>query len=83
MATEMPAPVPSQASWHVTGQMQTSDIGSNGAVQKGVRVDFLTGQGHAGTVFVPQPNYQPQQVAAMIQAQANLMDQIGSLSAGE
>jgi hypothetical protein len=74
------APAPVHASWTVTGQMETTEFNQQGQVQKGVKVEFTTGQGHTGTVFVPQAQYNPDMVRQLVQARADLMDQVGSLS---
>ncbi len=68
------------ASWSVTGQVEATEFSQQGQMQKGVRISFQTGQGHTGTVFVPQAQYNPDTVRQLVQAQANLMDQVGALS---
>lgn len=68
------------ASWTVTGQMESTEFDQQGRIQKGYTVAFQTGQGHSGTVFVPQAQYNPDMVRQLVQARADLMDQVGSLS---
>lgn len=70
------------SSWQVTGQQEAQDFNAQHQLVSGVRVMFQTGQGHAGTVFVPMAQYTPEHVREVVGQQAALMDQVGSLSSG-
>lgn len=72
----------SLAAWKVTSQMETNQLGPGGTFQAGMQVTFITGGGHSGSVFVPAAQYNPDVVAGLVQAQANLLDAVGSLSSG-
>lgn len=66
--------------WQVTAQQQTTALYGTRFV-RGVEVQFTTGLGHSGSVFIPQDVYgNTDQVKAMIAAAAVQMDAVGSLS---
>jgi hypothetical protein len=66
--------------WTVTGQTQTTQVNDAGVVVQGVRVQFRTGNGTAGYVFVPMAQYTPDQVRMAIAAQAAVVDQVDALA---
>lgn len=70
-------------SWKVTGQNESTQVQQSGPPVPGVRVFFQTGQGHTGSVFVPQAQYTVTNVRALVNAAAAKMDAVGSLSSGE
>jgi hypothetical protein len=70
------------ATWRVESQTPRTRADSTGNVADGFDIAFQTGDGHTGTVFVPQSRYTADNVRAIIQAQANLMDEVGSLTSG-
>lgn len=69
------------ASWTVTGDVpdQFSTTGSATPVLGHV-ISFQTGNGNAGSVFIPDNHYNPAAVRAAVQAKADLTDQINALS---
>ena len=72
------------ATWQVTGQNadQFETDGSGNPVT-GYRVNFVTGNGNRGSVFVPADRYHDVKgTRVLIQAQANLMDEVGALASG-
>lgn len=75
------APAMASASWSVTSQQQTTQPDAAGRFTTGVIVNFTTAKGHSGSVFVPEAQYSVDNVRAMVQAKANLLDAVGSLSA--
>lgn len=70
------------ASWHVTGDLpdQTFYIGSQPVT--GHLITFTTGNGHTGSVQVPDDQYTPARVRAIIAAKANVVDEINALAEG-
>jgi len=71
------------ATWHVTGQAADQyEFDGAGNPVTGYQVSFITGAGNRGSVFVPKDQYRPETIKTLIQAQANTMDAIGSLSSG-
>jgi len=79
MAVANPSPAPA-GSWSVIGQQEQVEFDQQGKMQNGVKISFQTGQGHSGTVFVPQAQYNPERVKELVAAKAQLMDQVGALS---
>lgn len=73
---------PVQATWMVDSQLQRTTVNPSGQVEEGYTVNFHTGQGHYGSVFVPNTRYNADNVRAAVQAQANLLDEVGSLTEG-
>lgn len=70
---------PMRATWAVQSQQMRTTVNGAGQVQEGYVITFLTGKGHTGQVFVPNSSYTPANVAEAIQAQADLLDAVGSL----
>lgn len=71
------------ATWTVTGQQDDQlQVTSSGQPVTGVIISFATGEGNQGTVFVPDQHYNKSTVRKMIQARADLMDEIGLLAQG-
>ena len=73
------APLP-EVAWQVTGQAEVTEQGPNGTFVPGMRVSFRTGGGHAGSVFIPNSQYNLNQVRAAVAGQAALLDAVGALS---
>lgn len=67
--------------WQVTGQQPTTQVNDVGTVQQGIKVQFRTGNGTAGSIFVPMAQYTPDNVRALIAGQAAIIDQVDALSA--
>jgi len=77
--------MPSQAdltTWKVTGQTEYTQVATTGPPVQGVKVFYTTGQGHSGSVFLPNAQYNQQNVRAAINAAAANMDAIGQLTGG-
>lgn len=70
-----------QASWSIGPQQQATQPDAAGRFTQGILVHFTTGKGNQGTVFVPEAQYNPTNVAAQVQAKANAMDAVSALSA--
>lgn len=68
--------------WKVTGQAEYTQPQVTGPPVNGVKVFYQTGQGHAGSVFVPYSQYSAQNVRQLVQAAAARMDAVGLLSSG-
>lgn len=81
MAQRMPGRPPSGqvSGWKVDSQTQVVEADVRGAAVRGVRVYFTTAGGHAGSVFVTEARYTPDNVRAAITEQAVRMDEIGNL----
>lgn len=70
------------ATWHVTGQNADQfEWDGAGNPVTGYRVSFVTGNGNRGSVFIPVDKYTDVKgTRAVIQQQANLMDEVGTLA---
>lgn len=68
------------ATWRVTGQTEGTQITPSGQVVDGVTVSFTTGAGATGSVFVPMSQYTPAIVRGLVQARANIVDQVSNLT---
>lgn len=71
-----------QAAWTVDSQAQRTKADASGNVRDGYDVAFHTAQGHYGTVFVPNERYTVENVAQLVQVEANKLDSVGFLSSG-
>lgn len=71
---------PTNSGWDVTGQIESQQLGAAGGFVKGVEVYFTTRAGHSGSVFLPNAQYSLQAVQTAINARADLLDSVGSLS---
>jgi hypothetical protein len=67
------------ARWTITSQAQTTQPDATGKFATGVLIHFATQKGNQGSVFVPEAGYNPQNVAAMVQAKADTMDAVSAL----
>lgn len=70
--------------WHVTGQRQNTQLNPAGnGFQDVWEVSYMVDSGPAtgttGKVTVPQPQYTPENVAGMIDAQVEAHDRVASL----
>lgn len=65
--------------WHVTGQQESFQPGPAGQVTQGVKIMFTTAMGNQGSVWLPEAQYNPNNVRAAIAAKAQLLDQVGQL----
>lgn len=68
-------------SWSVTGDTPDQyefDGGGNPVV--GHVVAFITGEGHRGSVFVPNDHYNVNAVKQLVHAQAAIADSVGGLT---
>ena len=70
------------ATWNVTGQNADQfEYDGAGNPVTGWRVNFITGQGNRGSVFIPQDRYKDVKgTRAQIQALADTMDEVGALT---
>jgi len=75
-------PAPPATTWQVTGQTEYTQVGATGPPVAGVKVFFTTGQGHSGSVFLPNAQYNVANVTAAVQAAAQNMDAVGALTSG-
>lgn len=67
--------------WAVTSQAPDQlVIDEAGDPQRGTRVQFVTGLGERGSVFVPEHWYRANIVRDMINEKARLIDHIGTLT---
>lgn len=73
------APPPPGAKWVVNAQTPTvSAVGQS--VMQGWNIDFTTAAGHQGRVFVPVTQYNPDNVRALVNAQAATLDAVGAMT---
>lgn len=75
--TQGNAPV---SGWTVTSQQETFEQGPAGTMARGVRVYFTLASGPGGSVFIPDAQYNPDNVRAAIAAKAHLLNQVQGLS---
>jgi hypothetical protein len=68
------------STWQVTSQIPATMPGPAGRFVKGVTITFVTGKGFSGEVFVPDTAYNTDNVRALLAAQAQKVDDIGTLS---
>lgn len=66
--------------WTVTSMTPRDRINEVGALTKGYDVAFVTGDGHAGSVFVPEATYRPDTVAVAVDELAQRLDAVGMLT---
>lgn len=60
----------------ITGQQRTVEVVGSGLAVPGVRVQFSTGKGNTGSVFLPETNYSPESAIAAARQAANIIDQV-------
>jgi hypothetical protein len=70
------------AAWQVDSQVERTRATPANTVEEGYDIAFHTGQGHSGTVFVPRSRYTVENVAQLVQEQADRLDAVGSLRSG-
>lgn len=67
--------------WTVTHQTETTDLDhASGAYTSGYKITFRTAAGHIGSVFVTDQGYYPDAVKQIIDAKAQLVDAVGTLT---
>jgi len=67
--------------WTITGQIEGTRISPQGRVENGTTVYFTTGNGDAGSVFVPLAQYDVDTVRTLVAARAGQLDAIANMSA--
>lgn len=67
--------------WQVTGDTPDQyDFDGAGTPIQGHKIAFITGQGHRGSVFVPDDHYNPAYVKAQLVKAAETADGVNTLS---
>lgn len=67
--------------WQVTSMSPDQVIvNTGGQTQTGTYVFFRTGNGHDGSIFVPDNHFNAKNVRAMIDARATIIDEVGALA---
>jgi hypothetical protein len=66
--------------WSVTTQSEGMGIGANGLATRGVTVGFTTPDGTAGSVFVPESQYNADNVRALIVARVATLEAVKGLA---
>ena len=79
----MTEPTTTVPRWTVDSQVHRTKADAAGRISEGYEVNFHTRQGHTGTVFVEDLRYTPDNVAAAVDAQAQLLDAVGNLTAAD
>lgn len=70
--------------WQVTGDTPGQyDFDGAGNPVVGHTVAFVTGEGHTGSVFIPDTHYNATYVRAQIQAKARIVDEVNTLTSGQ
>lgn len=68
-------------SWQVTGDTpDTYEFDGAGNPVVGHTVSFITGDGHRGSVFVPNDHYRTDAVKALIEAKAATVAEVNTLT---
>ena len=70
------------ASWKITGDRPDQVWFVAGVDVTGHLITFITGHGHPGSVQVPDDQYTKDRVRAIVQAKANVVDEVNALSEG-
>ena len=70
------------ASWRITGDRPDQVWFVAGQDVTGHMITFITGNGHPGSVMVPDEQYFAARVKAIIQAKANTVDEVNALHEG-
>ena len=70
---------PAQVTWSVTSQQEVTRADPTGRFVPGVLVGFRTTAGVDGTVFVPDSQFTPETVRAMVQARVQRLSAVGAL----
>lgn len=65
--------------WTITTQQETTAPDQSGRYVPGVRIGFRTREGISGTVFVPDTQYTPENVRALVTARVVQMLLVGGL----
>jgi hypothetical protein len=74
------APLPAPGTgWKINLQTPTTGV-SGGKVGPGFNINFTTGRGHEGTVFVPVSQYTEAGVRALITGLATTLDNVGVMT---
>jgi altronate dehydratase len=70
---------PPGTGWKI--ESQTPGVANyGGTVTAGVTINFTTGRGHPGVVFVPSARYNVAAVQQMVTEQATVIDNVGALT---
>jgi len=72
-----------KTTWHITTQNQTTRPDAQGNFHEGIMVGFQTSNGLSGSVFVPNTQYNADNVKEMIQQRVNNMQEVHALTGGE
>lgn len=59
--------------YRVVAQRQTSEFTYGGRLRQGIEVTFVISSGTEASVFVPDAQYTPDTVRALVQAKANTL----------
>lgn len=76
----MSTPNTRPAQWAVDSQTPRTRANATGTIEDGYDIAFSTAAGHNGVVYVPKSKYTPASVSAILQAEADKVDSIGSLT---
>lgn len=66
--------------WQVTGTSETTQLTDSGQFQPGILVNFTTGRGHQGSVFLAMAAATPENVKAAIDARVRALEGIATLA---
>ena len=62
--------------WTVDSQAPRTGENTRGQYVPGYQIEFTTGRGNKGTIFVPRTDYNPANVVALIRAHASELDTV-------
>jgi hypothetical protein len=74
------APDNGAPAWTITAQREDYQVAPNGQLGAGVIVAFTTVSGITGSVFVPNADYNPAKVRALVDARAMAMEAVHKLT---
>lgn len=80
MATATPNSELPSGGWTVGSQVQETRFNASGQPVRGVTIHFQSASGVASTVWVPESDYNPQTVKALISSKVKTIDAIAGLS---
>lgn len=66
--------------WTITGTSESTGLTEQGTPSKGVTVSFKLDDGTAGTVFVPDAQFVPANVTALVAARASALAGVKGLT---
>jgi hypothetical protein len=67
------------ADWTITQQVQSTSLSPGGVFQDGMKISFMSTSGVPGSIFVPLAQYNPENVAELIQSRVDAINAVHNL----